>query len=260
MENCQKYLEKLIDGSYQAMLPQERTNFEQELSSDPKCKQEFDQMEKTLVLMETSSVPDPGKKYWDSYWENISPKIDKSLKPAVIKWPGLLRAAAFIASGLFLGYLLFSQPQDEMASTNLSEEDVRQVALSNETMDLLEDSKILLLGIVNLDTQTGESENIDFSFQKEFSGNLLRKAADLKELLKDSPNRRVINLLSELELIMMQITNLENKFDLPAIEVIQGGADEQSLLFKIDLERMLIDAQLENPAKNKQEKEDKIKS
>jgi len=260
MGNCQKYLEKLIDGSYEAMHPVERKIFERELSSDPKCKQEFDQMKKTLVLMENSSVPDPGENYWNSYWENINPKIEKSLKPVNIKWQGLLRAAAFIAGGLFLGYLLFSQPQDEMASTNLSEEDVRQVALSNETMDLLEDSKILLLGIVNLDTQTGESENIDFSFQKEFSGNLLRKAADLKELLKDSPNRRVINLLSELELIMMQITNLENKFDLPAIEVIQGGADEQSLLFKIDLERMLIDAQLENPAKNKQDKKDKIKS
>ena len=52
-------------------------------------------------------------------------------------------------------------------------------------------------------------------------------------------------------MILMQIANIEENFDLPAIKMIQDGADKQSLIFKINMEKLLIDAKQEH----KKEKE-----
>ena len=120
----------------------------------------------------------------------------------------------------------------------------------------MEESKVLLLGIVNLDTPLDGSQKIDFSFQKKISHDLLLQTADLKEQLVKVKNRRMVSLLDDLELILMQIANLEEDFDLPAIEMVKQGAENQSLLFKINMERLLMDARQEHQNdKNKTKKE-----
>ncbi|MCB0282491.1 MAG: hypothetical protein KDF60_07915 [Calditrichaeota bacterium] len=244
MKNCNKYLELLASGSFKALSKEEQEQIRQELENDPDCLKKFNSMDKTLQLTHNYKVPDPGEDYWETFYQRLDQKLNtwQDKKPAVV-WPVIYKAAAFIAAGIFIGYLLFDKPADNKQINNNT---IQQIALNRETADLLEDSKVLLLGIVNLDSDNPDAGKIDFSFQKEISGDLLKKTADLKQLLKDSPNKRVISLLSDLEMILMQITNLENEFDLPSIEIIKNGANEQSIMFKINMEKMLLDARMEN--------------
>jgi hypothetical protein len=244
MDICQKYLDALSDGSYENMSAGEKKDFEQNLKQNPDCLEEFEKMKKTLLIVKENKMPDPGEKYWDTFYDRMETRLDAPSTPKS-HWPLLMRAAAFIIGGIFIGYLLFDKPADIAIDNTSHNPDIKQAALVQKTADMLEDSKVLLLGIANFSSPDSGSEKIDFSFQQEMSNTLLLQTADLKKQLAKSKNRRVIRLISDLEIILMQIANLEEEFDLPAIEMIRDGANEQSILFKINMERMLLDARKE---------------
>jgi len=255
MDKCQEYINSLIDGSYQQMNDENRQKFEKEMDKD--CLDSFNKMKSTLQLMEQYQVPDPGKEYWDNYWDKLEERLETSKKSSSIPWSALMRIAAILFVGVFIGYLIFGSPDIPNEIADSTNPDIQMAALNKKTADVLEDSKILLLGIVNMNSPEDNSEIIDFSFQKKISNDLLLQTADLKQQLSKIKNRRMVSLINELELILMQIANLEDDFDLPAIEMVKQGAENQSLLFKINMEHLLMEAKKEHitEKKNKSKKE-----
>jgi len=241
MNKCEKYLETLTDGSFFEMPDKAQKEFEESMEKD--CLHTFKKMKSTLQVMDQQRIPDPGEEYWQKYWNGLEERLNKNKSGNIISWAALMRIAAILLTGIFIGYLVFSPGNviDDKIVTNDS--DIKRTSLNKKTAELLEDSKILLLGIVNMDTPgVNDSEKIDFSFQKKISSNMLLHTADLKQQLSKTKNRRIVSLISELEMILMQIANLEDDFDLPAIEMIKQGAENQSLLFKINMERLLMEA------------------
>lgn len=238
------YIEMILDGSFEELSRSEQAQIMEIIKNDAQLHKEFLTLKETLHLVKEHPVPDPGNLYWEGFYERLEPQIEEKRKI----WPIIYRAAAFIIGGIFIGYLLFNNPNKNNAQKAVLQQgtSIRPVALDDAASELLADSKILILGIVNAEPE--QAGQIDFSFQKDYSGTLLQKTANLKQQLKGSPNHRVISLLNELELILLQIKNMDKKFDLPAINVIKGGEEEQSILFKIDLERLLIEAKKEQPA------------
>ncbi|MBT8400870.1 MAG: hypothetical protein KJO98_10365, partial [Rhodothermia bacterium] len=63
-------------------------------------------------------------------------------------------------------------------------------------------------------------------------------AADLKPSLEDARMRRLHELVSEIEMIMIQIANLEAEYDMPAVDMVREGVERKGLLFKINVEEM----------------------
>ena len=66
------------------------------------------------------------------------------------------------------------------------------------------------------------------------------EAATLKEELDDPRQRRLRELVSDLELILMQIANLEADGDMGAVEFIRSSVNEKDVLLKINLEQLRI--------------------
>lgn len=245
MDKCREYIDCLLDGSYQKMTAEEKSHLENQMGKN--CLERFNKMKETLNIVNCHDVPDPGQAYWNNYWNNLENRmLEVNQGIQILKWPVLLKVAAILCAGIFIGYLIFHPISENKHIAATTSPAAKMVALNKKTANLLEDSKILLLGIVNLDTPPNDSEKVDFSFQKDFSNRLLKQTADLKQQLSKTKNRRVVSLLNELELIFMQIANIENDFDLPAIEIIKKGADNQSLLFKINMERLLLEAKSEH--------------
>ena len=60
----------------------------------------------------------------------------------------------------------------------------------------------------------------------------------LKDDLTDANRRKLYQLVSDLEVILLQIANLESQNDLPAVEMIRSGVDRRGILLKINLEEM----------------------
>ncbi len=119
--------------------------------------------------------------------------------------------------------------------------------ISQRTEHYLEKSTILFLGIVN--AESAREENSDWSTEKRVARNLMKEAAFLKGGLSRMKNERVKQLVEELELILLEIANLEEKQDVENIELIKSGIDRKALLLKIYLHDL-------NPEQNQKSKKD----
>ena len=257
MDKFKKYFSSFIDSSYQQMNDKEKNEFEKKM--DAEGQGYFNKLKKTLELMNYYQVPDPGNGYWDNLWNRIEERLDKieKNKNTTGIWPVVLRVAAILLTGIFIGYLIFSAPEPSKNIADVEKTDVQLTALNKKVADVLEESQILLLGIVNIDIPNENSQTIDFSFQIKISNDLLLRTSDLKKQLSKIRNRRMVRLIDDLELILRQIANLDDDFNLPVIKMVRQGAENQSLLYKINMERLLMQAeedhQLEVKGKTKKE-------
>jgi hypothetical protein len=94
--------------------------------------------------------------------------------------------------------------------------------------DYLQQSKVLLIGIANL--QPREGEQIELAVERTAARDLVRRA----RLLYSQPiDDRSQELVQELERILIELANMELSADLPNVELIRGGIRKQNLLFKI---------------------------
>ncbi len=100
-------------------------------------------------------------------------------------------------------------------------------------------SKVLLLGLVNFDPGTKDTNTLDLVEKKAFSRELAAQAPAIRRALKDERGRsRLRELVSDLELILLQIANLESEQDLEGVELVRQGVDQKSIFMKINLDRM----------------------
>jgi hypothetical protein len=79
---------------------------------------------------------------------------------------------------------------------------------------------------------------LNLPLQKRKSEELLQEAAVLKKGL-GSADRRLERLISDLEMVLLQIANLTSESDDAAIEIIRAGVEGRDILFKINLNEAL---------------------
>jgi hypothetical protein len=165
-------------------------------------------------------------------------------------------AVAIFLIGVWVGYLYFKQEpalidNQTTRSKAASTAPLNQTAVKSQVLDYIERSKILLLGFVNYEPLTNANVRLDLTYQQKISRELIGAAAVLKPQLTGAEHLRLLELISELEIILLQITNYEKDFDLPAIELITSGVENQALLLKINIEEMKLATQLEQAAVKK---------
>jgi len=113
-----------------------------------------------------------------------------------------------------------------------------KVILNQRAGRYLQRSKILLLGLVNLDESEGEPIAINFTHQRQISQQLIQETSSLKNDLDRSDQMLLRELISDLEIVLLQIANLEADNDISAIELVKSAANSQSILLRINLEEM----------------------
>jgi hypothetical protein len=104
--------------------------------------------------------------------------------------------------------------------------------------DYLEQSKVLLIGIMNTDTKSLVGSKSLLQRQREMSRTLVRESQEISSGLTDPSQQRLRELVSDLGLILVQIANLETEHGVQGVEIVKGGVERNSLLFKINLEEM----------------------
>ncbi len=254
MQVCKKHKDQFIEALYGELDTNEFKRLQQHLEVCPKCREEYNQMQNTIKQMGSDHVPNPNKQFWDNYWAKLEERMIAeniqienraerkniiSLRPNVRAWTiRILSAAAMLLIGIGIGYLYFANP-DPMDRSVSGQIPVKKAAYSQKAADYLEKSKILLLGFINFDTDQIDPTTMDFSRQQLVAKSLIRQAAVLKDDLKGKENQRVLALIQELEIILLQISNYEKEFDIPAIELIKSGVDNNALMMKINLEEIM---------------------
>jgi hypothetical protein len=107
--------------------------------------------------------------------------------------------------------------------------------------DYIERSQVLLLELINSIPDTTRAANTDYRTQQSRARALVTEASTLRDDLPGGDNRRLRELVTELQLVLREIANLEATNDLQAVEIIRNRVSREGVLLKIDVEQMRED-------------------
>ncbi len=121
-------------------------------------------------------------------------------------------------------------------------------AATMEALGYLERSRNLLIGLTNLDE--GQATSLDMRRQQEVSRELYDTGNTLAVALNKPSQQQLRQLVQQLQIILLQLSNAGLTDGRPAVEIIRRGVDANSLILKINLEaiRAALQESADRPA------------
>ncbi len=256
---CKKCRRLLVEALYDELEPKANSFFERHTASCPGCAAEFRALTETLRTMDKRTRPEPEPEFWDGYWDRLSLRLEKDklsgrmsspwrrntgrVWQLVPRWVYQTAAAvALFVIGVWIGRTVFVQRQVPLdVATETSAVPAVQPAGTDPVLrarDYIDRSKLVLLALVNYDPVSEDPYALDLPRQKQVSQELVSEAGQLKSDLKDPRQRRLRELVTDLETILLQIANLEAENDLEAVEFVKEGVESRGILLKINLSEM----------------------
>lgn len=233
-------------------LPFDRSSdFRKHLSECAECSSSFDGLKTAAATMSRRAYSPPTNAEWTSFWNTLesalrqegkSPNRESLFARALRfartrpSWAISMATVLILSFGIVIGQLMVRGPfdlGDGQLEKGLSA--AERILLNERAINYLERSKVLLLGIVN----SGSTESVT-GLQKEqqVSRVLVSEAAELKSSLSEADEQRMKQLITDLEVILLQIANLEEEKGFPAVEIVRSGVERRGILLKINLEQM----------------------
>jgi hypothetical protein len=262
MKGCKECRARLVEALYGELGPKEKDAFEKHVAACPACAAELKALTETLKAMDERVRPEPGQDFWDGYWDRLSRRMEDHKKaeaaaptsqPLKVSpgriWsfrPGwVFQAAAalvLIVAGIFIGRTVFSPRRASLeASRPVGQRPAVQPGEGDAVLrarNYVDRSKLVLLALVNYDPASEDPYGLDLPYQKQVSEDLVRQAGAIQSDLKDPSQRRLRQLVADLEAILLQIANLEAENDLEAVDIVKQGVESRGLLLKINLSEM----------------------
>ncbi|MGH7494649.1 MAG: anti-sigma factor family protein [bacterium] len=257
---CTKYEPLLAAKLFGDLNDDEQARLEAHVAICASCRRQLATFERILSGMGEPARPEMPLHFWDGYWHRLIERMEKEPAPALSFWEKVREtfsakwswgwqvaaAASLLVLGMVIGqYFSTKDAPVEVAITQPSPANIPAHNASARTAQLLERSKILLIGIVNDDFNAARSS--DLARQRKVSRALLQETRALQTALSGSPDRRVQQLLQQLEFVLLQIANLEIEHDLSSVELVREGIDREGLLLKINIEELVRAAEKQAP-------------
>jgi hypothetical protein len=254
MSDCKKCKDLFDEAFYEELNKEQRDFFKSHVESCEACQAAYAEMTSTLKIMEKRTRPEPEQAYWNDYWNRLARRMEEedtstskteswwrsfsrifTLAP---KWSFQVAASLLlVVLGIFLGKMIFSpsgpavQRARQLPAISSQVESVPEYI--HRAQDYIERSKLIILALVNFDPKTEDPYALNLPYQQQVSKELVREARFLKRGIADSGQRRLQNLISDLEVILLQVANLESVSDLEAIELVKEGVESRGILMQI---------------------------
>jgi hypothetical protein len=260
MNRCRKMQDLFLESLYGELDPRKENSLTRHLDECRACREEYDAMARTLVVMGMKKAADPGQDYWTGYYDKLEQRmvaegLFEALRPKSRRRPlagfgffprwayGAAGVFALVAAGILIGRLTLHRVS--IAANPPAAGGAAAVPSASQTADLslrtsryLDRSKVILLALVNFDGGTKDIAGLNLPRQKEMSQELVKEASTLKGDLKAAKERQLERLVGELEMILSQIANLKSETDISSVEIVKAGVELKDILFKINLSEM----------------------
>ena len=304
MNSCGRYRDQMAQALYAELDEAHRAAFEEHLRGCEACAALYAELRATVASMSRRQRPDPGRDFWDGYWQRLDQRVVRETAVADAsrfgrRWsPGSwgYRAAAAVlvlAAGVWIGRTVLA-PAPRLAGRapeTLAQKPSAQetppvkapadgrpggadlgdgageqaaaarpqaidappgasavppsrgadgvVTASNATDDALHyigRTQVVLLALIN--GAGGDGEAGDFSSERSQARVLLAEGERLHDELTRPQDRRLRELVAQLEMILREIANLEAERDLDAVEMIRNRVDREGVMLRIDLQQL----------------------
>jgi hypothetical protein len=251
--------------------PAERLEVEAHLADCKKCDAQLRSLRDVLTLLprpETQASEGRSEEFWNLFASKVEQKLAQQEREHRRPWADaldwieellLLRPkytytmagtlAVLVVAFAFLTFLP-QKSHDISSALNGNSKQLEHVAnpiapgseseftFPNERVSqYFRKSKTLLVGLANLRIE--QDEPLDFTTERRVSRDLIREARYLKQQPIDPRSRELMN---NLERILIELENIEEKDDLPNVEIIRGGIHQENLLFRIRMAEAMYDS------------------
>lgn len=264
MNTCEQMQDLFIEALYNDLDAERSKTLEAHFSSCPDCAAEYSTMRSTLKIMDSRARPDMNDAYWQSFDARLQERMTSARQPKpaipftrrVPVWAWQAAAAIIlVVLGVLIGRTYLKEESPQIAHPTEQRLPIQRVNANPEVQRFLEKSEVLIIGVVNTDASNEEGYSTGLAHQKKVSQDLIREASVIKTKLNDPRQRRLRELVSDLEVVLLQIANLEAEQDQPEIEILKSGVDRKGLLLKINVEQMrLSNPKAEVPGSEKKPK------
>ena len=261
MKGCRKFRGLVVEALFENLDPGAKPFFEEHLHSCPDCAAEFQSLRDTVETVGRRVRRDPGREFWDGYWDRLSRRLETGGKTAVRgtsdpaakrfgrfalwnpRWAFSAAAAVvLVAIGIMVGRAVFPpRPLPVAAGRPAAETQPGQDPATDPVLRAriyVDKSKLVLLALVNYVPSGAGPQVLDLSLEKQVSRELVRQAGGLKSDLQGPGRRRLRELVTDLETVLLQISNLESRDDLAAVEFVKQGVESRGIFLKINLSEM----------------------
>jgi hypothetical protein len=262
MTRCRAWQRRIPEAVYGDLDEKAREKLERHLALCEECSGLYAGMAAAVRKLDVRPAPDAPPQFWESYWDRLERRMaaeaggrgapaSAPFRPArpvpALRWAaGAAGALLILAAGIFIGRNVLRPPAQPTIATQAAQPGAgpggrtaldagtAEAALPLRASHYLRRSRVLILAVVNSDLQTEESLSLNLPLQKKASEALALEAAALKKEI-GSGDRRLERLISDLEMILLQIANLKPEPDVADIEIIRAGIESRDILFKIRL-------------------------
>lgn len=259
MMNYEDLMREALVGT---LSPDEQARLDTYLASHPNQAKAFREMQGVLDFTAAADPVTQSEEYWDDYYDRLVDRMARDANTAQISWSQTLWtkvqtwlmplpswsyqlavAVLLIGAGIAIGRYSSTPVETNQGLVGTPDEDaiLLPAALQDRTTRYLERSTVLLLGLVHFDAASTEPTTLNLDRKQAIAADLIQEASLLRDDLSDSKQEQLRKLISDLEVILLQIANLEAEHDVPAIELVKRGVDERGIMLKINLTKMRLE-------------------
>jgi hypothetical protein len=266
MTECHRIRNMFVDELYHELDTESRKKLLKHLKTCSSCAAEFHDLSETLGLMNEYRRPLISDTSNDVFLNRLEQTIDaqeqldaatrKKLPFAISLDRTFFRraasltatAAAALLIGIFLGRTYFPRIPG-LAPVTVVEKaaPARNLEQTPEerAVQYIDRAERVLLSVVNADLSEELPYRPSFARQREFSRALLDESTDIRDALEPStPSQaRLMELMDNMEVILMQIAALDTAYTLDDLAFIQSSAERKAVLFKMNLDAVLSAAE-----------------
>lgn len=167
---------------------------------------------------------------WETFLDKVAGWRDEMSLNFIIPAPALKFSgmALLLVLGIWVGRLTLKNNDVQIA------QQTQDAGYRLAAQNYIEKSKILFLGVINADSE--DIRNSGLNMERKMAQGLVRQTAVLKDGLSGKRDARLRQLISELEMILVEIANMEEAEDIKDVELIKSGIDRKGLMLKINVQ------------------------
>lgn len=256
MSNCKHCLKLMSEVLFGDLSSENKAFFFDHLNICRKCRIEYEAMKNTQKIMTQHQRPQLDNSFWERYWDRLKTRMEnedlfsaeeekfvlrtKQSWWILPRWAYQSAAAVLImAAGIFIGKTVFSPrlkyEQTAQFTTQKEKNDTFDEEFMQRAKNYIQQSKYIILSFDNFDAQKEDIYTLDLVHKQQQSRRLLNDAYWIKEKLSGSNQKRLDELIVDLEAVLLQIANLESDSGLSAVELVRTGVNSRGILLKIHL-------------------------